>query len=233
MTNILVHPDIHADSSLLIRNIPSLEFWTSETRLPIYKRSGCSADVSYSITQDKNTDYLEDITIYRLVYIHAFPRSIPDGNATSKVEINEELEVVLRNSITQTFDAAKDETFHDGFDSQFSESISRFILDFGIAAVLMIEKIMESPSTTLETTEETLRQIGKITDTRTHATRLALLLRELWSPNPRIRDAASLGIAYLDDPSAIPFLRRAVETEQSAWVRTNLALTLEQIAEGT
>lgn len=230
MTN-LVHTGIQTDSRPLIRNIPGLEFWTSETHLPTLKRYGRSADVTYSITtQVKDTDFFNDVLI-RLAYLHAFPRSIPNDNATNKQDTPDEMEIGLYDSINRVFNDAKDETFYDGFDSHFSESISQFILDFGVPAVLVIGKILESNFRASETAEETLRQMGKIVDKRTHTTRLALLLRKLSSPNPRIRDAASIGIASLDDPAAIPLLQRAVETEQSAWVRTNLALTLKQILE--
>lgn len=230
MTNNLVHVDTQTDNNLLNRNIPGLKFWTSETHLPSVKRSGRSADVFYSITQNKDDYYLEDNISYRLIYIHAFPRSIPDENATNQKEINEEVDGMLRNSITRAFDAANNETFYDGFDSYFSETISRFILAFGVQAIVIIEEILESNPSASETVEETLRQLGKIVDPHTHAARLALLLRAIGDRNPRIRDAASIGIASLDDPVAIPFLHHAIKTEPSAWVRTNLTLTLQQIS---
>lgn len=219
MTN-LAQTDFQNDD---IRIIPHLEFLTSETHLPVLRRSDHNINVVYSVTQDNDT-------VYMLRFIHSIPHFTPTENATIKQESNE-LDLSLHNSIAHAFNAARDEEFHDGFDSRFSESISQFIWDFGVAAVLVIEKILESPSSTDETTEETLRQLGKIEDARTHATRLVLLLRELGSPNPRIRDAASIGIADLDDPSAIPFLRRAIEAEQTGWLRTNLDLTLSQLLE--
>ena len=43
-----------------------------------------------------------------------------------------------------------------------------------------------------------------------------------------IRDAASLGLSFMDDPAAIPFLRAALERETSPLMKRNLKYVLEQ-----
>lgn len=135
------------------------------------------------------------------------------------------------DDIGAIFRDAGDGIFHDGMDSEFSRRLRDAIARHGDAAITALEPFLHDPGGSVEASEEALRLLGDIEDARTHAARLALLLCALESPNARIRDAASIGLAALDDPAAIDGLRRAVEAERSAWLRTNLELTLSQILE--
>ena len=135
------------------------------------------------------------------------------------------------DDIGAIFRDADDEIFHDGMDSEFARRLRDAIARHGNTAIKAIETFLHDPRSNTEASEEALRVLGDIEDTRTHATRLALLLRALESPNARIRDAASIGLAALDDPAAIDGLRCAIEAERSAWLRTNLDLTLSQLLE--
>ena len=184
-----------------------------------------------NIIRIENPKNFGESHVYRIAYIHTLPSHIPVESDTNIREMTSDMDDMMHSAITYAFTNAKHETFYDGIDSQFCDIISQFVMAYGAAAISSIEKILDSSSSTIETTEEALRQMGKITDAHTHAARLDLLLRKLSSPIPRIRDAVSIGLASLDDPSAIPFLLHAVETEQSAWVRTNLALSLKQLSE--
>ena len=64
---------------------------------------------------------------------------------------------------------------------------------------------------------------------RTRRSRLAVLTSSLKSPDPRLRDAASIGLAALDDPAAIEDLRDAVDREAVPQLRHNLTLALDQL----
>ena len=129
------------------------------------------------------------------------------------------------------FRDADDEIFHDGMDSEFSCRLRDAIARHGNAAIEALEPFLHDPRSNTEASEEALRVLGDIGDARTHVARLALLLRALESPDARIRDAASIGLAALDDPAAIDGLRCAIEAERSAWLRTNLDLVLNQLLE--
>lgn len=135
------------------------------------------------------------------------------------------------DDIGAIFRDADAEIFHDGMDSDFSRRLRDAIARHGDAAITALEACLLAPGSNIEASEEALRLLGDIEDTRTHGARLALLLRALESPDPRLRDAASIGLATLDDPAAIDGLRRAIEAERSGWLRTNLDLTLSQLLE--
>jgi hypothetical protein len=47
--------------------------------------------------------------------------------------------------------------------------------------------------------------------------------------SPIIRDGASLGLAFMDDPATIPFLEKAISSEQSPLLRKLMKRTLDQL----
>lgn len=77
--------------------------------------------------------------------------------------------------------------------------------------------------------EEALRQVGCMNDKKTHSARRSLLEHSLESPDMRIRDAASIGIETMEDPAAIPALKRAIENEQVGWLRQYLEDIMNQL----
>lgn len=142
---------------------------------------------------------------------------------------NSLLEAYLLDRLNATFVEAVDEVFADGMESAFSRKVLSIIRTHGDVAIRAIDRVIQSERANVEIAGEVLRQAGSIADLRTHHSRLTLLLRKLESPDPRIRDAASIGIAALDDPAAIGSIRRAVERERSPLLRRNLQLVLDQL----
>lgn len=135
----------------------------------------------------------------------------------------------LIDMLAKLFDDAGDEVFEDGMDTVFSSGLKHIILNHGENAIYALEKVIASPHADVEIVEEVLRQISHIDDRSTHLHRLALLERELELPNSRIRDAASLGIAAMDDPKSIPALQKAICNEQYGQLRKNLEEVLAQL----
>ena len=131
--------------------------------------------------------------------------------------------------LNATFTSAADEVFVDGMDSLFSRKLLSAIRTYGDMTIRAIDRVMQFERANVEVAGEALRQVGSIADPRTHHSRLTLLLRHLESPDPRIRDAASTGIAALDDPAAIPAIRKAFKQEPSPQLRRNLQLVLDQL----
>jgi len=127
------------------------------------------------------------------------------------------------------FAAAEEETFADGMDSDFSRNLHAIVRRYGRVAIHAMTIMMRSERLNAEVGGEALRQIGSIVDTQSHHSRLALLMGALESPDPRLRDAASIGMANLDDPTAIECIRRVIGQEASPQLRHNLQLVLDQL----
>jgi hypothetical protein len=166
----------------------------------------------------------------------------PDLQSATKVE---DFPVYLRRNITgesETKDliprfvsiivnAAADESFEDGTNSNFSRTLDILIRSYGSTVIVALETIVCSEKSNAEVVGEALRWIGAARDEDTKAYRRAVLQKHLRSLSPRIRYAAALGLAEMDDPGAIPALRNALEREIHEKIRCHFLLVLEQLVQ--
>ena len=132
--------------------------------------------------------------------------------------------------IENAFVAASEEVFEGGFDSNFSLTLVALVHTYGRVAIEALDQAIRFERN-FEVKAEAIQQIGSIEDWRTHHLRLAILLHQLESEDARIRDAASIGVADMDDPSAIQAVREALDRETSTSLRRNLGLVLGQLEE--
>ena len=132
----------------------------------------------------------------------------------------------LLGQVKALFEQDSEEIFIDGFDSQFGRTLVELVTSSGAEAVHALQQVIHDPTTSIEDSEEALRCMGYMADPWTHQERLALLVKAMTSSNLRVRDAASIGIAALDDPAALPSLQEAILREPSIWLRA----TLEEIS---
>ena len=135
----------------------------------------------------------------------------------------------LRPELAAQVRKARNKTFHDGLDSELARSIRQSIREHGTDAVDAWETILQEDEFNAQ--DELLRQIGLLDDPGTRTARRRLLANCLDHPDCRLRDAAGLGISFLDDPEALPELREALVHEETAWVRSNLQLVILQLEE--
>ena len=139
------------------------------------------------------------------------------------------LEEQLVSYFSKLVHEAVDEVFLDGMESMFSNSLTSIVREHAHTAVRAIGRLLTSGKANAEATGEILRQLGSIENPPTHRSRLKILTDHLRSPDPRIRDAASLGLAAIDDPVAIRDVQEALERESSSKLRGNLELVLDQL----
>ena len=125
-------------------------------------------------------------------------------------------------------DAAQ-ETFFDGTDNTFRSQAGQTIEFYGDLAVRTLDEAIADSSANVEVVEEALRFLGNLDDKRTHYSRLAVLLQALSSRNPRVRDAASVGLASLGDPAAKDSICAAIAREEFEQLRSNLRSALHSL----
>ena len=144
----------------------------------------------------------------------------------------QESESGIENLLRAWFDKlivnAKNETFMDGMDSFFSRNLVLVIKIFGNTAIRAMETVMER-RINVEVMEELLRQLGYMEDARTHRSRLNILIQSLKSPDPRVRDAASIGLAAMDDRHALSAVRSAFEHECHPLIKDSLKMVVDQL----
>lgn len=124
---------------------------------------------------------------------------------------------------------ASQETFFDGMDNAFRLQAGQAIEFYGDLAVCALDQAIADSSASVEVIEEALRFLGDLNDQETHYRRLSVLLKALSSSNPRVRDAASVGLASLGDPAAKDSICTAIAREQFDQLRSNLRSALNSL----
>lgn len=150
-----------------------------------------------------------------------------DTGHQGHVLVHREIRAVLERAL---LDGAN-EVFESGMESAYSRTLDRLIRRYSNDAVAELRRILRQESGESEVREETLVQLGSMEHNPTHQDRLSLLIMCLGSDHISIRDSASLGIAAMDDPSAIPSLRYAINNEKSDRLRRDFELVLEQLVD--
>ncbi len=126
-------------------------------------------------------------------------------------------------------DAGRFEFFEDGHETDFSRRLVSFVTHYAAAAIEALSYLFLHGRTTPDVATEALRWLGNIEDTRTHMARRNLLEECLKCPSPLVRDGAALGLAFMDDPHALPPLTKAIEREQVSTIRNSMEMVSQQL----
>ena len=135
----------------------------------------------------------------------------------------------IRRQTEALFEAAKDQHFEDGMESDFSNEFVAFVEKHGDAAIKVIAHLTTSEIVNDEVAAEALRWLGRMDHAPTYQARLSLLERSLFCPSARVRDGAALGLAAMDDPHAITYLKQAIQREKYTELREDLKQVLTQL----
>jgi Type IV secretion-system coupling protein DNA-binding domain len=189
------------------------------------------------IAIDPNTDFRElsdKLPHRRQVHIASgstsFQEDMPELAATkSSTLLPQNLSTTLRQKIGAIFAEAKEEVFEDGMESQFSRALTSAIRQFGNAAIRLLAGLILFETVNAESASEALRWLGHMNHPPTHRARLWLLERSLQSSSPTVRDGAALGLAFLEDRRAMPYLQEAIERERSVELQHDLRQVLAQL----
>lgn len=149
-------------------------------------------------------------------------------NATAPQEGQAE----VKQKIEELFSKFQDEIFEDGMESDFSRELIKLVVKFNEQMIDALTILILQEGVNEEIASDTLRWIGRIEHSASYNKRLWLLERSLFSPSARIRDAAVVSLASLDDPHAIRFIRTAIERETYPELREDLQQVVVQL-EGT
>ena len=134
----------------------------------------------------------------------------------------------IRQSISLLLGIGQQEHFEDGMDNEFSQGLTSLIETYGEPAVEELADFVSSSQMNGELAAESLVCVGRIEDPATLIKRRSLLEASLSSSSHFIRDGALLGLSYLDDPHAIPHLKRAIERESSTQLRRYMQQVLRE-----
>lgn len=151
---------------------------------------------------------------------HALP-----PNSTERTNIPTE----LVNQLSKFLATASEEIFEDGIMSQLAKGLIYLVEAYGEIAVQELARQIITKQIDGEVASEALQWMGRIDHQSSHTMRLWLLERALFCGSMYVRDGAGLGTASLNDPAAIPFLRRAIAQEKNSALREDLEQVLSQL----
>jgi hypothetical protein len=127
------------------------------------------------------------------------------------------------------FQRSAEERFEDGMESEFSKELELLVKAYGPSSKDILSRLLEDDSVSAKAWGEAMRWLGRFDDRASHEARLWVLEKGLTAHSAFVRDGAALGLASMDDPSAIPYLQRAIDSEKVGGLREDLQEVLSQL----
>ena len=147
-----------------------------------------------------------------------------------KRSIEDELDIFeLKEYVNNLFEVACFETFEDGMESAFAQSLEFVIKDYDRLAIYIISRIILQEQTKSEVLAEALVSLGNMDHKPSYKNRLRLLEKSLKLKSRYARDAAAIGISMMDDPSSLIFVIQAIERESVDELRKDLQKVANQL----
>ena len=134
----------------------------------------------------------------------------------------------IRSALDRAFRHGSEEVFEYGMESSFSRTLDSLIRSYSNDAVVEVKRILTHTDISLDV-RKSASTAWAIEHNPTSQSRLSLLIDHLWSEQVGVRDCAALGMASMDDPSAIYLIQHAVRVEKSDRLREDLQLVLDQL----
>lgn len=154
---------------------------------------------------------------------------IPNSEGYTSENFGLERSLSLDDELCYLLDQAKSESFDDNALDEFENKFGVFIHKYLAKAITSLLIYIISGSLPTSVVHAILTIVGRISDPETHSARLWLLEHCLNLSSQKIRDGAGLGLSYLDDPAAIPYINNAITKESNPLLRNNLRLVLIQL----
>ncbi len=187
--------------------------------------SGTASDLLQTPPETFEEAISDFVNAAKSVYVLLAKTSSTEESRSLQQPIPETIERI----VAALFDAASDEEFEYGLTSQFASALGAIVHRYGVGGVETIQRHIGTGDVRVDSIIEALHTLARIQHTPSRSERLLLLLRNLFADSARVRCGAALGLAYLDDPKALPFLRQALERESSSSTRVCFQRVLEQL----
>ena len=129
------------------------------------------------------------------------------------------------------FESAVDEEFEDGMQSEFASRLQQFVENCGESAVEVVCSFVRKRFPNDEVVAEALGCLSRIKDCSTYGWRFYALTVGLKSLSVFLRDAATVGLARLRDPLALPYLQDALRAEPAPLLRKYMHRVISRLAE--
>jgi hypothetical protein len=129
------------------------------------------------------------------------------------------------------WDAAAEDVFDDGMQNSVTERLPNLVVRDFRTVIPAVVSVIETGRTAPIVAAEVLKELGRITNAASHASRRWALERALMLSSPIARDAAGLGLARMGDPASLPYLQSAIARERNSQMRADLQLVIDELSE--
>ncbi|MGC1375934.1 MAG: hypothetical protein WA821_06925 [Anaerolineales bacterium] len=150
------------------------------------------------------------------------------GTSTAKISGIDDIHKVS-SEVEYVFDTYSDEVYDDKEEDRFSIELEAVIWRWGIPAVDIIYNNIQAGVIKGIVITKTLEIFGDVRHPSSYNHRLWMLETFLFSPSPRIRDGACLGLSLINDFHSLPFLQMAASSEKIAELKLNLENLIRQL----
>ncbi len=182
----------------------------------------------YALVLDTEAEPLVDV-----VAPFGIRRVDSESNTVSPAVVERTISDLHARAITRTLnvlvEGARDEYFEDGVESNLSAGLRILFRNYAESFARILDERLKKSDIGPWILTAVLHTIGNIDDDATRDWRLATLVGHLKAPSPLIRDAAAVGLSYLDDKRAIPYLREAIARETNKDFQEDLSSVVEQL----
>ena len=128
----------------------------------------------------------------------------------------------VETQLNRLFSVAQEEQFEAGMESRFSRSLQQLHARDPSAVLQSLRARLLSNNTGPEVLAEGLQWASRQEKPTLRGRIIDLLSTGLNNESPLVRDAAALGLAYLDEDTAIGYLKQAIEREPVPELHTDL-----------
>jgi hypothetical protein len=162
-------------------------------------------------------------------YMQAEASTVEDVEQSPSSVIQRELTRYVEKNIDILFESAEELYFEDGMETDFSRELVSLVKKYGNLAMGEIGYLVIYARVDEEVISEALRWLARTNDPSTYGWRLWILEKSLSSKSPSVRDSAALGLVFMRDAHAIPYIKKAIEQETITELRYDLQGALKEL----
>lgn len=205
---------------------PSTLFFEYNLNTP-YNKISCGLPIT-EIRESLDDITRQDFSVRTGVASHSIAVGSEIVGTPYAVEIRKVSLTEIEKQILEIFQSGEGEIFEDGMESNFSRSLSSFIQKQGKSAIGEIDHIVRNRLSSDDVISEVLSCLARLDDTRTYNYRRWLLEKTLESESFYMRDAAIMGLSFMDDKHSVTALEKAIAREVNKELRVDMLDVLEQ-----
>lgn len=132
--------------------------------------------------------------------------------------------------LTRLVHSIEEQAFEDGVENDLSRGVERLIKRYGTATIDALSRLYFSGVVSPAILSEGLLWLGQIEDDESYESRFCFLVYCLRDDEPAVRSSAALGLAFLEDPRAVPYLRREARVERIDLLRSRLEKVADELS---